>query len=216
MTDAARRPLRHRARAVPPREAHHRLGREHPRHQRPPLAVHRRSAPQRREVLHHRSAPEPHRQAADRHYAIHPGTDAALALAMMHVILSRRSRRPRLCRAAHARCSTNLTERVRAWTPQRAAELTGIAAEDIVDLAREYATTRPAAIRLNYGVQRSERGAMAVRTIALLPALTGAWRDIGGGSNSPLRRPFSSTARLWNAPICKLARRSAAKPALSI
>ena len=48
-------------------------------------------------------------------------------------------------------------------------------------LAREYATTRPAAIRLNYGVQRSERGAMAVRTIALLPALIGSWKEVGGG-----------------------------------
>ena len=54
-------------------------------------------------------------------------------------------------------------------------------AEEIVTLAREYATTRPAVIRLNYGVQRSERGAMAVRTIALLPALTGSWKDLGGG-----------------------------------
>ena len=59
--------------------------------------------------------------------------------------------------------------------------MTGIAADDIVQLAREYATTRPAVIRLNYGVQRSERGEMAVRASGLLPALTGAWRDIGGG-----------------------------------
>ena len=50
-----------------------------------------------------------------------------------------------------------------------------------MQLAREYATTRPAAIRLNYGVQRSERGAMSVRADRLLPALTGAWRDAGGG-----------------------------------
>ncbi len=70
---------------------------------------------------------------------------------------------------------------MRAWTPQRAAELTGIAAEEIVQLAREYATTRPAVIRLNYGVQRSERGATAVRTIALLPALIGSWQEVGGG-----------------------------------
>src|ERR1041385_9106473 len=62
----------------------------------------------------------------------------------------------------------------------RAAELTGIPADDIAALAREYATTRPAVIRLNYGVQRSERGAMAVRTNALLPALTGSWKDVGG------------------------------------
>ena len=51
---------------------------------------------------------------------------------------------------------------MREYTPQRAAALTGIPAEDIVALAREYATTRPAAIRLNYGVQRSERGGLAV------------------------------------------------------
>src|SRR5439155_6085867 len=74
-----------------------------------------------------------------------------------------------------------LHERVREWTPQRAAELPGIAAEEIFNLAREYATTRPAVIRLNYGVQRSERGATAVRTIALLPALTGSWKEVGGG-----------------------------------
>src|SRR5207248_3529904 len=74
-----------------------------------------------------------------------------------------------------------LRAKVREWTPQRAAGLTGIAAEEIAALAREYATTRPAAIRLNYGVQRSERGATAVRTIALLPALTGSWKHVGGG-----------------------------------
>jgi anaerobic selenocysteine-containing dehydrogenase len=74
-----------------------------------------------------------------------------------------------------------LRERIKAWTPARASELTGIATEEIVALAREYATTRPAAIRLNYGVQRSERGATAVRTIALLPALTGSWKEVGGG-----------------------------------
>jgi anaerobic selenocysteine-containing dehydrogenase len=70
---------------------------------------------------------------------------------------------------------------MRPWTPQRAAELTGIAAEEIAALAREYATSRPAVIRLNYGVQRSDRGAMAVRSIALLPVLTGSWKEIGGG-----------------------------------
>ena len=74
-----------------------------------------------------------------------------------------------------------LRERVREWTPQRAAELTGIAAGEIAALAREYATTRPAVIRLNLGVQRSERGAIAVRTIALLPALVGSWKETGGG-----------------------------------
>jgi anaerobic selenocysteine-containing dehydrogenase len=117
---------------------------------------------------------------ADRHYAIRPGTDAALALAMMHVILGE-GLEDRAYVDEHTLGIAELKQRVLEWTPQRAAELTGLAAGDIVDLAREYATTRPAAIRLNYGVQRSERGSMSARTIALLPALTGAWKDIGGG-----------------------------------
>src|SRR6185437_3747743 len=119
-------------------------------------------------------------RAADRHYAIYPGTDAALALALMHVII-REGLEDRDYIERHTLGFTELQERVREWTPDRAAQLTGICATDIVDLAREYATTRPAAIRLNYGVQRSERGAMAVRVISLLPALTGAWREAGGG-----------------------------------
>jgi anaerobic selenocysteine-containing dehydrogenase len=118
--------------------------------------------------------------ASDRHYFIHPGSDTALALAMMHVIVNEN-----LHDAGYVESYTSgfdtLRERVREWTPQRAAELTGIAAEEIFQLAREYATTRPAVIRLNYGVQRSERGSMAVRTIGLLPALTGSWKDVGGG-----------------------------------
>ena len=61
------------------------------------------------------------------------------------------------------------------------AVLTGIPAEDIVQLARDYAALHPAVIRVNYGIQRSERGGAAVRAIAALPALTGSWKDAGGG-----------------------------------
>lgn len=118
--------------------------------------------------------------ASDRHYFIHPGSDTAMALAMMHVIVGENLHDADYV-ARYTSGFDTLRERVRAWTPQRAAELTGIAAEEIAQLAREYASTRPAVIRLNYGVQRSERGAMAVRTIGLLPALVGAWKDIGGG-----------------------------------
>src|ERR1051326_7228469 len=118
--------------------------------------------------------------ASDKHFFINPGSDTALALAMMHVIVGEG-----LHDADYVERYTagfdELRERVQAWTPQRASELTGLTVEEIVGLAREYATTRPAAIRLNYGVQRSERGAMAVRTIALLPALVGSWREVGGG-----------------------------------
>ena len=117
---------------------------------------------------------------ADRHYFINPGSDTALALAMMHVITTEKLYDADYV-ARHTSGFDGLCERVRDFTPGRAAELTGIPADDIVALAREYATTRPAVIRLNYGTQRSERGAMAVRTVALLPALTGSWKDIGGG-----------------------------------
>src|ERR1017187_4069029 len=118
--------------------------------------------------------------ASDKHFFINPGSDIALVLAMMHVIIGEG-----LHDADYVERYTDgfdgLRQRVRSWTPQRAAELTGIAADEIVQLAREYASTRPAAIRLNYGVQRSERGATSVRAIALLPALTGSWKDVGGG-----------------------------------
>ncbi|MGC9948160.1 MAG: molybdopterin-dependent oxidoreductase [Bryobacteraceae bacterium] len=118
--------------------------------------------------------------AADKHFFINPGSDTALALGLMHVIVSEK-----LYDADYIAQQTigfaELAQRVEEYPPARAAALTGIAQDDIIALAREYATTRPAAIRLNYGVQRSERGAMAVRTIALLPALTGSWKEVGGG-----------------------------------
>jgi anaerobic selenocysteine-containing dehydrogenase len=127
--------------------------------------------------------------AADKHFFIHPGSDTALALAMMHVIIGEG-----LHDADYVGRYTNgfddLRQRVRPWTPQRAAELTGIAAEEIAALAREYATTRPAAIRLNLGMQRSERGAMAARTIGLLPALVGSWKDVGGGLQLSISQTF--------------------------
>jgi anaerobic selenocysteine-containing dehydrogenase len=118
--------------------------------------------------------------AADKHFFINPGSDTALALAMMHVIVGEGLHDADYV-ARYTDGFEDLRERVRAWTPQRAAELTGIAAGEIVQLAREYATTRPAAIRLNYGVQRTERGATSVRAIALLPVLTGSWKAVGGG-----------------------------------
>jgi anaerobic selenocysteine-containing dehydrogenase len=118
--------------------------------------------------------------AADRHYFIHPGTDTALALGMIHVIVNENLHDAAFV-AAHTKGFDQFCERLRAWTPERAAALTGIAAEEIAALAREYASTRPAVIRLNYGVQRSDRGGQAVSTVALLPALTGAWKDAAGG-----------------------------------
>ncbi|MDQ2844206.1 MAG: molybdopterin-dependent oxidoreductase [Acidobacteriota bacterium] len=117
---------------------------------------------------------------ADKHFPIQPGTDAALALGLMHVII-----RERLHDADYVDRYTDgfdgLASKAAEFTPAQVAELTGIAADEIVSLAREYATTRPAVIRVNYGMQRSERGGMGMRLIAYLPALTGSWREKGGG-----------------------------------
>ncbi|MBV9612054.1 MAG: molybdopterin-dependent oxidoreductase, partial [Acidobacteriaceae bacterium] len=119
-------------------------------------------------------------QAADRHFAINPGSDLALALGLMHVIL-REGWHDREYIAQYTNGFEELTKVVRDYAPESIARLTGLAAEDIELLAREYATVRPAAIRLNYGVQRSERGGSAVRAILALPVLTGSWRERGGG-----------------------------------
>jgi anaerobic selenocysteine-containing dehydrogenase len=118
--------------------------------------------------------------AADKHFAIYPGSDLALALGLLHVLL-RESLEDREYIAAYTNGFEELTQLAREYPPERVAALTGVAASEIEMLAREYGTARPAAIRLNYGVQRSERGGSAVRAIAALPVVTGAWREIGGG-----------------------------------
>ncbi len=117
---------------------------------------------------------------ADWHIAIRPGTDAALALGLMHVIL-REGLEDRAYIAAMTHGFEPLAERVREYTPERVSAWTGMTAGEVEQLAREYATTRPAALRMNYGVQRSENGGTAARAIAMLPALTGAWKHRGGG-----------------------------------
>jgi len=129
---------------------------------------------------------------ADWHIAIRPGTDGALALGMMHVIL-REGLEDRAYIAEMTHGFEQLAERVREYTPKRVAHWTGMTVGEVEQLAREYATTRPAAIRLNYGVQRSENGGTAVRAIAMLPALTGAWKYRGGGGQLSTSGAFS-----WN------------------
>jgi molybdopterin guanine dinucleotide-containing S/N-oxide reductase-like protein len=117
---------------------------------------------------------------ADWYLPINPGTDVALALGMMHVIINES-----LYDADYvARYTTGfeqLRAKVQEYAPQQVAEWTGIKTDDIVKLAREYATVRPAAIRLNFGVQRSENGGMATRAITMLPCITGSWKEVGGG-----------------------------------
>ncbi len=117
---------------------------------------------------------------ADWYLPINPGTDAALALGMMHVIINENLYDADYV-ARHTVGFDELREKVQAYSPEQAAKWTGISASDIVKLAREYATVRPAVIRLNYGVQRSEGGGMATRAVAMLPCITGSWAEVGGG-----------------------------------
>jgi molybdopterin guanine dinucleotide-containing S/N-oxide reductase-like protein len=117
---------------------------------------------------------------ADWYLPINPGTDGALALAMMHVIIGEGLHDTDYV-AKYMLGFDALREKVKAYTPERAAHWTGIAADDIRKLALEYATTRPAVIRLNYGVQRSDGGGMATRAIAMLPCITGSLKEVGGG-----------------------------------
>jgi anaerobic selenocysteine-containing dehydrogenase len=114
------------------------------------------------------------------HLPVVPGTDAALALAMMHVIITE-GRHDADYVGRYTLGFEALAERVREYPPERAAAICGIPAEAITALARDYASTRPSAIRVNYGLQRHYGGGAAVRAITCLPALVGAWRDAAGG-----------------------------------
>jgi anaerobic selenocysteine-containing dehydrogenase len=114
------------------------------------------------------------------HIALRPGTDAALAFALMHqLIVNNWLDHDYIER--HTLGWDGLRERALQWPPERAAEVCGVPVQQIVDLARAYGTRKPAAIRLNYGMQRVRGGGNAVRAIASLPALVGAWREPAGG-----------------------------------
>jgi len=117
---------------------------------------------------------------ADWYLPINPGTDAALAMGMMRVIINENLHDTDYIKQ-HTVGFEQLREKVQEYTPERVAQWTGIAASDIVKLAHEYATTRPAVIRVNYGIQRSEGGGMATRAVAMLPCITGSWKEVGGG-----------------------------------
>jgi anaerobic selenocysteine-containing dehydrogenase len=117
---------------------------------------------------------------ADWYLPINPGTDGALALAMMHVIIGE-GLHDRDYVARYTLGFDALCEKVKDYPPERVSQWTGIAADDIRRLAREYATVRPSVIRLNYGVQRSDGGGMATRAIAMLPCIIGSLKEIGGG-----------------------------------
>ncbi|MDX1750564.1 MAG: molybdopterin-dependent oxidoreductase [Methylophaga sp.] len=118
---------------------------------------------------------------ADWHISPRPGTDGALAMAMMHTIIEEG-----LVDQDYVDNYTvgyeELAERAKQRTPEWAEEITGVSAHDIRQLAREFATTQPAAIRLGVALERNYGGGQAIRAISSLPALVGAWRHVGGGA----------------------------------
>ena len=119
-------------------------------------------------------------EQSDEWIGIRPGTDAALALGLMHVLFAEGLQDDTYL-ADHTLGADALRARAAEYPPSRVAEITGIPAARIVELARQYGRARAAFIRINYGLQRHAGGAMAVRTIACLPAITGHWRRAGGG-----------------------------------
>jgi anaerobic selenocysteine-containing dehydrogenase len=115
------------------------------------------------------------------HIAVMPGTDGALALGLMHVLIAQ-NLTDRDYIERYTIGYDALAARAAQWTPERTATACGITAAQVVALARDYGTIGPAAIRVNYGMQRAAGGGNAVRAIACLPALVGAWRNPAGGA----------------------------------
>lgn len=144
------------------------------------------------------------------HIALLPGTDSALALGLMHVLIA-----DQLVDQDYIDRYTlgygELKQRAAEWTPERTAEVCGITAAEVLALAREYGQAarrgEPVAIRANYGVQRVRGGGMAVRNIACLPALVGAWRHAAGGiqlsssGSFPLNKPVLQRPDLLKTPV---------------
>jgi anaerobic selenocysteine-containing dehydrogenase len=134
--------------------------------------------------------------ACDEHIPIRPGTDAALALAIMHVIV-REGLEDRAYLAEMTVGWEKLRDRVMSeYSPERVASICRLTVETIEHLARRYATTRPSFIRQNYGLQRHAGGGNAVRAISILPLLTGDWNLVGGGMQLSSGGTFGSISAL--------------------
>ena len=114
------------------------------------------------------------------HIGLLPGTDGALALGLMHELIANDWLDHDYIER-HTEGWPALRERALQWPPERAAAVCGITADEVRHLARDYGATKPAAIRVNYGLQRVRGGGNAMRLIAILPCLVGAWRHRAGG-----------------------------------
>jgi anaerobic selenocysteine-containing dehydrogenase len=123
----------------------------------------------------------PTAQQADEHLMVRPGTDAALALAVMHVLVAE----GRVDRSYIERATLGfdrLVEHLKAYSPTAVAPIVGLDVETITRFARRYSATPRTFIRIGIGLSRHENGAMTCRTLACLPALTGAYADPHGGA----------------------------------
>ncbi len=149
-------------------------------------------------------------KCADWYLPINPGTDAALALGLMHVII-----KENLFDADYVSRYTigfeDLKARAEQYPPDKVAQWTGISADDIRKLAREYATQRPSVIRVNYGIQRSDRGGMSMRAVTMLPCLIGSWKEVGGGLQLSLSGSFGLNKEALEMP--ELMRKALGRPA---
>ncbi len=119
-------------------------------------------------------------RSADQHIQPFPGTDAALALSMMYVMVTEELHQPEWI-AAHTIGWESLLERIMQFPPERAAQITGLDVDTILHLARAYATTTPTLLRVSDGINRHSNGGQTVRTLACLPAITGQYGLPGGG-----------------------------------
>ncbi|MEV6981686.1 molybdopterin oxidoreductase family protein [Sphaerisporangium sp. NPDC051017] len=117
---------------------------------------------------------------ADEYLAIRPGTDAALALALMYVVLNEGAE-DRDYLEHHTTGWEDFEREIRKYPPKVAAEITGIPEKDIRALGVRLAHTRPTGIRATMGIQRHQGGGTAMRTIACIPGVTGDWKYPGGG-----------------------------------
>src|SRR5262245_44236831 len=134
---------------------------------------------------------------ADEHLALVPGTDAALALGLLHVVVTL-GREDREFIAAHTMGWDEFRARILQYPPERVSEITGLPRERIVRLGERLATTRPTGIRLTMGLQRHAGGGMTVRAITCIPGVTGDWRYPGGGAVYDTRGFFRGNwAALW-------------------
>jgi anaerobic selenocysteine-containing dehydrogenase len=140
-------------------------------------------------------------ERADQHISLIPGTDAALALGLLHVVVARGAE-DRAFIEEHTVGWPAFRARIGEYTPERVAAITGIPQQTIETLGERLASTRPTGIMVKMGIQRHAGGGMALRTIMTIPGVTGDWRHLGGGAIYSTGNYFKGNfARLWRSDL---------------